>query len=80
MPTITVKNIPGDVYELLKQSAAANRRSINSEVITCIERGTRGRKVNAEDLLLRARQLRHKTRRHPIREATFRAAKLAGRP
>jgi antitoxin FitA len=80
MPTITVKNIPGDVYELLKQSAAANHRSINSEIITYIERGVRGRRVNAEDLLLRARQMRHKTKRHPMAEATFQAAKLAGRP
>lgn len=55
MPTMTVKNIPPDIYELLKQSAAANRRSINSEIITYIERGVRGRKVNAEDLLMRAR-------------------------
>lgn len=79
MPTITVKNIPSDVYELLKQSAAANRRSINSEIITYIERGVRGRKINVEDLLLRARELRHKTKRHPITETAFRAAKLAGR-
>ncbi len=80
MPTITVKNIPPDIYELLKQSAAANRRSINSEIIVHIERGVRGRKVNAEDLLLRARQLRQKTKHHPITDATFRAVKLAGRP
>lgn len=80
MPTMTVKNIPPDIYELLKQSAAANRRSINSEIITYIERGVRGRKVNAEDLLMRARELRQKTKRHPITDATFRTAKLAGRP
>ena len=79
MPAITVKNIPADVYELLKQSAAANRRSINSEIITYIERGVRGRKINAEDLLTRARELRHKTRRHPMTDAAFRTAKLAGR-
>jgi plasmid stability protein len=42
MPTITVKNIPTELYELLKQSAAANRRSINSEILTCIERAVRG--------------------------------------
>jgi plasmid stability protein len=77
---MTVKNIPPDIYELLKQSAAANRRSINSEIITYIERGVRGRKVNAEDLLMRARELRQKTKRHPITDATFRTAKLAGRP
>lgn len=79
MPTMTVKNIPPDIYELLKP-AAANRRSINSEIITYIERGVRGRKVNAEDLLMRARELRQKTKRHLITDATFRTAKLAGRP
>ena len=78
MSTITLKNIPPDLYELLKQSAAANHRSINSEVITCIEREVRGRRVNPEDLLVRARQLRHKTRNHPIRDREFKAAKLAG--
>ena len=34
MPTtITLKGIPDDVYLRLKQSADANRRSLNSEVI-----------------------------------------------
>jgi antitoxin FitA len=73
MPTITVKNIPPDVYELLKQSAAANRRSINSEIMTYIEREVRGRKVNARDLLRRARQLRQKTKRPSV--TTIRALK-----
>jgi len=53
MPTITLKNIPLDLYERLKESAAANHRSINSEVITHIERGVRGRKVDPEALLAR---------------------------
>jgi hypothetical protein len=79
MPTITLKNIPPDLYDLLKESAAANRRSINSEIITHIERGVRGRKVNPDALLTRARELRQKTRRHPINDAQFRTAKLAGR-
>lgn len=80
MPTITVKNVPPDLYELLKRSAAANRRSINSEVITCIERVVRGRKVNTEALLMRARELRGQTRCPPITGSAFRTAKLAGRP
>ncbi|RMG63493.1 MAG: Arc family DNA-binding protein [Chloroflexi bacterium] len=80
MPTITVKNIPTDVYELLKRSAAANRRSINSEIIIHIERGVRGRRVDAEALLLRARLLRQKTRRHRITDVEFQAAKTTGRP
>ena len=38
MPTITVKNIPDDIYERLKEVAGANHRSINREMIVCLER------------------------------------------
>ncbi len=37
MSSITVKNIPEDLYKRLKLRAAANHRSINSEIIVCIE-------------------------------------------
>lgn len=80
MPTITVKNIPQDIYELLKQSAAAHRRSLNSEIITFIEQGVRGRKIDPEALVMRARQLRRKTKHYPVTDKEFRTAKLAGRP
>ena len=80
MPTITVKNIPQELYELLKQSAAANRRSINGEIITQIERGVRGRKLDPEALLERDRQLRRRTRHHPITQREFNLIKRAGRP
>lgn len=80
MPTITIKNIPPDLYKLLEQSAAANRRSINSEIITHIERGVRGRRLNADRLLVRARQLRQKTKHHPVTDAMLQTAKVAGRP
>jgi antitoxin FitA len=79
MPNLTVKNIPADLYELLKQSAAANRRSLNSEIITYIALGVRGRKINPETLLVNARLLRQKTRRHSLTDREFTAAKLAGR-
>ena len=79
MPTITVKNIPTDLYERLKQSAEANRRSINSEVIICIERAVRSRKINPEAVLARARRLRQKTMGHLITDDEFAQAKAAGR-
>jgi len=75
MPNITLKNIPPDLYVLLKQSAVSNRRSINSEVIVHIERGVRGRKPNPEALLGRARQLRHMTTRRSITDRDFNIAK-----
>ncbi len=80
MATITVKNIPSELYEQLKRTAAANRRSINSEIIICIERSMRGRRLEPEELLERARRLRLLTRDHIITSDDFDAAKLAGRP
>ncbi|MGE3774635.1 MAG: Arc family DNA-binding protein, partial [Gammaproteobacteria bacterium] len=38
MPTtLTLKNIPDEVYERLKASAEMHRRSLNSEAIVCLE-------------------------------------------
>ncbi|HBY98964.1 MAG: Arc family DNA-binding protein [Ardenticatenaceae bacterium] len=79
MPTITVKNIPPDIYERLKLSAEANRRSINSEIIVCIERAVRSQPANVEAVLARARQLRQKTSGHPVSDDEFMRAKVAGR-
>ena len=80
MPTITVKNIPADLYERLKQSAQANRRSINSEIIVCIEQAVGSYRVDPEAAIARARLLREKTADYIISEEEFTAAKAAGRP
>ncbi len=58
MATITVKNIPDDLYELLKAQAKTNRRSINSEIITLIERAVRSYRIDPEEVLARAREIR----------------------
>ncbi len=80
MPTLTIKNIPEDLYAQLKRYAELNRRSLNSEVILCIERAIRSRQIHPEAYLVRARQLREKTRGHLITDDEFNAAKVAGRP
>lgn len=51
MATITVKNIPNDLYVKLKATAAFNRRSINSEVIYCIENMIKSRKINPNEFI-----------------------------
>ena len=79
MPTVTVKNIPEDLYEHVKQSAGANHRSINREIIACLERALHGRRFAPETLLARARHLREKTSKHPITDAKLTKAKTAGR-
>ena len=59
MPTtLTLKNIPDDVYTRLKLSAQSNRRSMNSEAIVCLEAVLLPAKVPPAERLARARALR----------------------
>jgi plasmid stability protein len=59
MPTtLTLKNIPDDVYERLKMAARAHRRSLNSEAIVCIEAALLPSQTTVAERLERARQLR----------------------
>ncbi len=80
MPTLTIKNIPEDLYADLKRYAKINRRTLNAEVILCIERAMRSKKIKTEAYLARARELREKTKRHPISDEEFNLAKVSGRP
>ena len=59
MPTtLTLKNIPDHVYERLKVSAEVHHRSLNSEVIVCLESVLLPTKVTSGERLARARELR----------------------
>ncbi|OGL47073.1 MAG: hypothetical protein A2161_20255 [Candidatus Schekmanbacteria bacterium RBG_13_48_7] len=51
MTTITIKNIPDDLYEKLKKKAKENRRSINSEIILCIEQMVQSTRLDAKEFL-----------------------------
>ena len=80
MATVTVKNIPDELYERLKSVAETNRRSINSEIIMCIENAVSSRRINLDEFLENARQLRQLTARHLISDEEFNQAKAEGRP
>ncbi len=59
MPTnLTLKNVPDEVYERLKASAEAHRRSLNSEAIVCLESVLVPGNVGVTERLSRARALR----------------------
>jgi plasmid stability protein len=60
MRTITLKNIPEQLYQRLKQRATQHRRSLNSEIITSLERVAGNSRVDPDGLLARARALRGK--------------------
>lgn len=59
MPTtLTLKNIPDEVYERLKVSAQAHRRSMNSEAIVCLETALLPNRLGPAERIARARTLR----------------------
>ena len=79
MVTVTLKKIPDKLYERLKGAATLHRRSINSEIIVYIERALTGTKVSAEEVMLRARELRRLSAEKPLRVSELIGAKAAGR-
>jgi antitoxin FitA len=61
MPTsITLKGIPDAVYERLKVSASVHHRSLNSEVIACLEAQLMPRQISALEHLAAIRSTRER--------------------
>ena len=67
--TITLKNIPDEIYDSLKQAAHAHHRSINSEAIACLERILLPSKIGHDEHLARARQIRQTLASKKFKEA-----------
>ena len=60
MPTtLTLKNIPDEIYERLKASADSNRRSLNSEAIICLESVLMPGRISTNERISRARAFRN---------------------
>jgi plasmid stability protein len=79
MANITIKNIPDELYEMLKQQAKINHRSINSEIIFTLKRvlGFRDR-AEMDEILRQAREFRKKIR-VTLSEDDINEAKRSGR-
>ena len=80
MGTITVKNIPDDLYAQLKARAQAHRRSINSELIYCLETVLRPRRISAEERLRGFREVRPKIDAQAVSDEEIQQAINEGRP
>ena len=68
MASITVKNIPDDLYLNLKQLANANHRSINSEILVCIEKAVRSQVFDPSEPPTNTYFLREKSKHYQIGE------------
>lgn len=79
MASVTVKNIPDELYERLKALARVNHRSINSEIIALIERSVGKSPEEVAEILERTRRIRELTAHYVITDDEITRMKNEGR-
>jgi plasmid stability protein len=61
--TLTIKDMPAELHQRLKENAKTNRRSLNAEVIALLEAAVLPRKVNVDHILAASGAVRGKVKR-----------------
>lgn len=77
--TITLKNIPDAIYESLKAAAANHHRSLNSEVIACLEQVLHPSRISNDEHLERAARIRAELQGKKFKAADIRKFANEGR-
>lgn len=60
MASITIKRLPAELHARLKSVALQNRRSLQNEIVSCLERHVERIPPSKEELLAQAARLRAK--------------------
>ncbi len=79
MPTLTIKGLPDPIYRRLKEQADAHRRSLNGEIIVCLERAVGASRTDPGAWLSAAQAFRERLRLQPLTDHELRTARQAGR-
>lgn len=79
MPTLTIKGLPDPIYQKLKEHADAHRRSLNGEIIVCLERAVGATRLDPAAWLAEAREFREELKIRPLTDRELRDARRAGR-
>ena len=81
MATLTLKNVPGELVDVLKQEAKQNRRSLNQEALSRLERSLESRQRSGAETVASLRLL-HKRFSRPafLTDRFLERAKNEGRP
>ncbi|MBV6394222.1 MAG: hypothetical protein KPEEDBHJ_03475 [Anaerolineales bacterium] len=66
MVTLTIKNVPPEIYERIKIQAKNHHRSINGEVISILEKALSIPPIDAQTTLERTKKLREMTAHYVI--------------
>ena len=79
MHTITLKSVPDELYDALKEAARRNRRSLNQEALITLERSVERPRRDPEEFLREIREMRERMNLPPVTEESINAAKREGR-
>ncbi len=59
MINIIVRNLPERIHKKLKKRSELSRRSINSEIIACLEKALLTNKLEVEQILAKSKKIRY---------------------
>ncbi|HMV34808.1 MAG TPA: Arc family DNA-binding protein [Turneriella sp.] len=76
--TLSLKEVPAETHRTLKERAARNHRSLNSEILAILEAAVKSQKIETDEYVRRARALRSRFT-GKIDDAELQAAKRTGR-
>lgn len=76
--TLSLKEVPTETHRTLKERAARNHRSLNSEILAILETAVKSQKIDADEHLRKARALRERFT-GTITDTELQAAKRTGR-
>jgi len=79
MPNLTIRNLPREVHRSLKERAARNRRSLNSEIIEILARTLPPPVVDPKKFLAKLEAMHRKYPNLRMTPEEIRAARLEGR-
>lgn len=80
MATLTIKNVPEPLVRRLKHQATRHRRSLNLEVIWCLERAVQAAPLDVDEILARARSVRRTPAGPTLTDALLERLRSTGRP
>jgi plasmid stability protein len=79
MTTLTIKNVPEELYKTIKHQAELHRRSLNSEIIFSLEQAVNIGRTDVVAILKEAKRYRAKTSKIRLTQKQLNAAKNRGR-
>lgn len=78
--TLTLKNIPEDLYARLEAAAEAHRRSLNNEAIMCLQTVLMPAQASTDEHLQRIEAIHQRLAGRYFSAADIDAARREGRP